>query len=120
MTWFRLAWCGAVCVLLGWCASGCLPAGGSQADEQKEPHFLEGRSLVSQMDFQGAIDAFEKAVEVNPRSASAHFELGCLYESDDAAAVSGHDPAAAIYHYEQVVKLRPHSSEAELAREHIN
>ncbi len=110
MTCFRPAWCCAIGILLCLGASGCLPSGESQLDEQKEPHFLTGRSRVSQMDFQGAIDSFEKALEVNPRSASAHFELGCLYEADD--------PAAAIYHYERVVKLRPRSSEAELAREH--
>jgi tetratricopeptide (TPR) repeat protein len=64
------------------------------------------------MDFQGAMNSFEKALEVNPHSASAHFELGCLCEADD--------PAGAIYHYEQVIKLRPRSSEADLSREHIN
>ena len=83
-------------------------------DEQKEPHFLAGRNLVSQMDFKGAIASFEKALEVNPKSASAHFELGWLYEEKD------NDPAAAIYHYEQFLKLRPNSSEAELARGRIN
>lgn len=112
MTLVRLARCCIPGILLCIGVGGCLPGGESQADEQKEAHFLAGRTLVSQMDFQGAMNSFEKALEINPHSASAHFELGCLCEADD--------PAAAIYHYEQVIKLRPRSSEADLSREHIN
>ena len=41
------------------------------------------------MDYKGAIESFSKALEVNPRSAKAHFELGWLYEEKDP------DPAAA-------------------------
>ncbi len=114
MTRFRLACYCAIGILLCFGVGGCLPSGESSLDEQKEPHFLTGRNLVSQMDFQGAIDAFERALEVNPRSASAHFELGVLYDE------KANDPAAAIYHYERFLKLRPNSSEAELARGHIN
>lgn len=113
MTCFRLACRCAIGILLCFGICGCIPSGESQLDEQKEPHFLTGRNLVSQMDFKGAIASFEKALEVNPRSASAHFELGCLYEEKD------NDPAAAIYHYERFLKLRPNASEAELARGHI-
>lgn len=114
MTRFRLALYCAIGILLCFGVSGCLPSGESQLDEQKEPHFLTGRNLVSQMDFPGAIDSFERALEVNPQSASAHFELGWLYEE------KVNDPAAAIYHYERFLKLRPNSSEAELARGRIN
>ena len=60
--------------------SGCLPVADNALDEKKEPHYISGMSLVSQMDYQGAMDEFEKSLEVNPRSASAHFELGWLYE----------------------------------------
>ena len=51
------------------------------------------------MDFDGAIEAFEKALEVNPRSASAHLELGVLYEKDNR------DCAAAIYHFKRYLEL---------------
>jgi LysM repeat protein len=114
MTRFRLAWYCAIGILLCFGVGGCLPSGESPLDEQKEPHFLTGRNLVSQMDFPGAIDSFERALEVNPQSASAHFELGVLYDE------KANDPAAAIYHYERFLKLRPNSNEAELARGHIN
>lgn len=86
--------------------SGCFPAGSSAQDEEKEPHFLVGKSRVNTMDYKGAIESFEKALEVNPRSASAHLELGMLLAKREA------DPAAAIYHYQQYLKLRPGAENA--------
>ena len=94
--------------------SGCLPSGQSAMDEEKEPHFLAGKSRASEMDSKGAIEAFEKALEVNPRSAAAHFELALLYEK------KGTDPAAAIYHYDHFLKLRPGAENADvLVKPHI-
>jgi tetratricopeptide (TPR) repeat protein len=92
--------------------------GDSQLDEKKEPNFITGKNLVIQMNYQGAIDSFEKSLEVNPQSASAHFELGWLYEGK----VSPPDPAAAIYHYERFLRYssNPDKAEADLARQHIN
>jgi tetratricopeptide (TPR) repeat protein len=69
---------------------------------------------VSELDYKGAIEAFEKALEVNPRSAAAHFELALLYEK------KGTEPAAAIYHYEQYLRLRPAAENADiLVKPHI-
>ena len=82
-------------------------------EEEKEPHFLAGTSCVNNMDYKGAIDEFEKALEANPHSASAHLQLGCLYEEKEP------DPAAAIYHYQQFLKLRPGSDNAEVIAQHI-
>ncbi|MDB6125371.1 MAG: hypothetical protein JWQ71_4364 [Pedosphaera sp.] len=65
------------------------------------------------MDYQGAMDSFEKALEVNPRNASAHFELAWLSEYKVP------DPAVAIYHYQCFLKLQPNSDNADKAREHI-
>lgn len=92
--------------------AGCVPSVQSQSDEQKESHFLAGKSRVSTMDYKGAIEAFEKALEVNPHSASAHFELGCLYDQAD--------PAAAIYHYEQYLKLRPDAGNPDVVKQRIS
>jgi LysM repeat protein len=92
---------------------GCFPSGQRDQDEEKEPHFLTGRSRVNQMDYKGAIESFSKALEVNPHSAKAHFELGWLYEEKDP------DPAAAIYHYEQYLKLRPDAENAGTVRQRI-
>jgi tetratricopeptide (TPR) repeat protein len=92
---------------------GCLPTGQTQSEEEREPHFLAGKSHVNQMDYKGAIECFEKALEVNPQSASAHFELGCLYEQKEI------DPAAAIYHYEHYLKLRPNAENNEIVKQQI-
>lgn len=97
------------CLLLG----GCLPDSDAPVDEQKDPHYLAGRSRVTSMDYPGAIESFEKALEANPRSASAHFELGCLLE------VKKSDFAGAIYHYELFLKLRPRDDKAEGLRQRI-
>jgi tetratricopeptide (TPR) repeat protein len=109
--WARLILAGTlVCAAL----SGCTPGANSRIDEQHEPYFLAGQNLARQRDYQGAIDAFEKAVEANHRSASAHFELAWLYED------KGEDPAAAIYHYQRFLKLCQKSDgRVDQARDHI-
>jgi LysM repeat protein len=93
--------------------TGCTLMDASQTDEEKEPHFLEGKARVNSLDYAGAIESFEKALEVNPKSASAQFELGCLCDQREA------DPAAAIYHYEHYLKLRPNGENCERARTRI-
>ena len=91
--------------------AGCFPSPDSNADEQRDPHYLNGRRRAESKDMQGAIEEFEKAVEVNPRNASAHFELGVLYENYVK------DYATAYYHYQRHLQLRPPNSEnAEKAR----
>ena len=92
---------------------GCVPAGPGQSDQENEAHFKAGRARVNSMDYAGAIEAFEKALEANPRSAAAHFELGWLFADKDP------DPASAIYHYEQYLKLRPDAENAETIKQHI-
>ena len=92
--------------------SGC-PSPQGRLDEEKEPHFLAGKARINAMDYQGAIESFEKALDANPNSAAAHFELGCLCEQNQA------DPAEAIYHYDHYLKLRPNAANAEIVRTHI-
>ena len=89
--------------------SGCFPRAEGPADELKDPYYLAGKRLVTERDYKGAIEAFEKSLEVNPRSASAHFELGLLCEQRES------DFPAAIYHYSRVVKLRGKNYPGELA-----
>jgi tetratricopeptide (TPR) repeat protein len=103
----------ALILLLALSLEGCLPSGPNQMAEEKEPHFLAGRNCINSMDYKGAIEEFEKALEANPHSASAQFQLGWLYEEKEP------DPAAAIYHYEQFLKLRPKADNAEVIRQHI-
>jgi LysM repeat protein len=104
----------ALAVLVCASANGCLPTGSGQLEEEKESHFLAGRSCLNSMDYKGAVEAFEKALEVNPRSASAHFELACLFDQKES------DPSAAVYHYKKFLKLRPDYENAETIKQRIN
>lgn len=97
------------CVLL----SGCFPSGSGPLEEEKEPHFLAGKSRVSTLDHKGAIECFEKALQVNPQSASAHFELACIFDQKES------DPDSAIYHYDQYLRLQPKAGKADLARQRL-
>ena len=107
--WIRLV--GGACVVwLAVALSGCTPSGRSQLSEEKEPHFVQGKGLVNAMDFQGAIEAFGQSLEANPHSAAAHFELGWLF--DEKAS----DPAAAIFHYQQYLKLNPNADQLTLEK----
>jgi LysM repeat protein len=94
--------CFFIFLLLAICGNGCIPAD-SHVDEEKDPHFQRGRNLATSQDFKGAVAEFEKALETDPRSAAAHFELGWLYDTKI------NDSAAAIYHYERYLQLQPNS-----------
>jgi hypothetical protein len=94
-------------------AGGCLPAPHGRMDEEKDPHFISGKNRVSAMDYAGAIDSFHKALEANPQSAAAHFELGWLYDQKEA------DPAAAIYHYGRYLLMRGEAENAEMVKTRI-
>src|SRR6266436_6159999 len=104
---------GTVMLLFALAVGGCLPPAHTQLDEEKEPHFLEGKRRVNALDYPGAIECFEKAIAVNPRSAAAHFEAGLLYEKNQQ------DYAAAIYHFERFLELRPRSDYAEVVTQRI-
>ena len=74
---------------------------------------MVGKSRASTLDYEGAIESFDKALEVNPHSAAAHFELACLFDEKVA------DPAAAIYHYQNYLKLRPEAGNADVVNQRI-
>jgi LysM repeat protein len=99
-----------LCLALG----GCDPSGQSAAEDEKEPHFVLGQNRVNAMDYSGAIEAFEESLEANPHSAQAHYQLAMLYGEKE------HDPAAAIYHYQQYLRFNPKAANADIVNEHIN
>lgn len=111
-SWIRLV-AGVGFVWLAIALSGCLPAGQSQSDEENEPHFVLGKNRVNAMDYQGAIEAFEESLEVNPHSAAAHFELAWLYDEKEP------NPAAAIYHYQEYLKYDPKADNADVIEQRI-
>ncbi len=95
-------------------AAGCIPTRDSSQDEQRDPHFLQGMELLKEADPKGAAAAFEKALATNPQSASAHFQLGLVFQE------SLNEPATAIYHYERFLKLRPTSDRVDIVRQRSN
>jgi LysM repeat protein len=103
----------ACAIGLGIALSGCTPPDQSRADEKKEPHFVLGQNRVNAMDYRGAIEAFEKSLEANPHSATAHYELGWLYDEKEP------DPVSAIYHYRQYLTLCPKADNAEVITQRI-
>lgn len=101
--------------MLAFCLAlaGCNPNSERQSAEQDNSHFKSGREKREAMDYKGAITAFELALEDNPRSVLTHFELGVLYEQHEA------DYAAALYHYNRVLKLRPSGYPSDNVRQRI-
>lgn len=93
--------------------SGCFQFSQDSIEEEKDPNFLEGKKRLNSLDYSGAIEYFEKALQANPRSAAAHFELGILYEQ------KVNDYGAAIYHYQRHLQLRPNSPMAEVVKQRI-
>lgn len=93
--------------------SGCGPADQRTVDQQKEPYFLLGKKKAAMLDYKGAAEAFEKALEFNPRNASAHFELALLYEKDET------DLVGAIYHFDRYLRLRPDAPNAGVVKDRL-
>jgi LysM repeat protein len=112
MNFSRALWHGlALAALVA--VTGCFPPRAGSADEQKDPYYLSGKRRVNSLDFNGALEDFEKALEANPRSASAHLELGILHEQRTK------DFSAAIYHFDRFLKYKPDSDFAEPVRQRI-
>src|ERR1700733_9617964 len=94
-------------------AGGCSPMDQGPVAEEKEPHYVLGKSRVNAMEYPEAIEAFEESLDANPHSAQAHYQLAMLYENQES------DPAAAIYHYEQYLKFDPTAENADIIRQHV-
>jgi tetratricopeptide (TPR) repeat protein len=102
-------------LLLGcFCWSGCAPVGESNLDDRKDSDFIAGQNRAKSLDYAGAVQAYEKALETNPHSALAHFELGLIYY------LNLPDYAAAIYHFQKFLELRPNDSHAENVRQFVS
>jgi LysM repeat protein len=90
--------------------SGCLPVSDSPIDDEKDPNFIDARKLYNMMDWKGAVEAYERTIQANPRNATAHFELAVLYEQKMKDYVS------AAFHYQKHLDLRPNSPYRETAK----
>jgi len=100
-------------IFLGLLLGGCSLSGENQQDDEKEPHFVLGKSRVNAMDYSGAAEAFAEALEVSPHSAAAHYQLAWLCENKLS------DPAAAIYHYQEYLKLDPKAGNPDVINQRI-
>jgi LysM repeat protein len=103
----------AVLILAAAGICGCFPGNDNQQDEERDPHFQRGQDLKRGQEFKEAADEFENALETNPRSAAAHYELGCLCDNNLT------NYAAAIYHYERLLSLDPDNPRASWVRDRI-
>ena len=110
----RFGWCALAAVWLI-AATGCVPSSQSSEDEEKEPHFVLGNSRFNDMDYSGAVEAFRSSLEVNPRSAQAHYRLAQLFDNERMQP----DPAAAIFHYQEYLRLDPHAENIQIIQQRI-
>lgn len=92
---------------------GCSQLKRENVDDEKDPHFIEGKRHLGGMDWDGAIESFERALQSNPNNAAAHRELGILYYQRK------NDYPAAIYHYQRHLKLQPSSPMSQIITQHI-
>lgn len=95
-------------------AAGCSPNDADQLDEEREPHFVQGNNEFNAMNYPAAVEDFEQALEVNPRSAKAHYRLAQLFDTKEP------DMAAAIYHYQEYLRLDPQADNKDLITQRIN
>ena len=108
------AWRLLLSLLLALSFVGCSQLKRGNVDDEKDPHFIEGTRRASGMDWDGAIESFERALQSNPNNAAAHRELGILYYQRK------NDYPTAIYHYQKHLKLQPTSPMGQIITQHIS
>jgi len=79
----------------------CRPGMDGVLTDDQNPYITAGLNYRAALEYDSAINAFEKALEENSHSVRAHYELGLLYDKEK------HDYVTAIYHYNRVLKLQP-------------
>ena len=98
---------GAMLVTLAGCG---IDSARDQRDE-RDPLLRRAQSRKNANDIEGAIDAYQRALDKKPQLALAHLQLGILFDQNRE------DYVRAIYHYERYLEMRPQSEKAELVRE---
>jgi tetratricopeptide (TPR) repeat protein len=76
-----------------------------QADAAKQ-QYEQGAKLYQQGDYEGALQALKKAVELQPRSAETHYLLGMAYYNGKK------QPAEAIGEIKKAIQLNPQFGQA--------
>lgn len=98
---------GAMLVTLAGCG---IDSARDQRDE-RDPLLRRAQSRKNANDVEGAIEAYQRALDKKPQLALAHLQLGILFDQNRE------DYVRAIYHYERYLEMRPQSEKAELVRD---
>jgi nucleoid-associated protein YgaU len=77
-------------------------------------HYRLGANKYREGDFEAAIRIYEKVLQLDPNLASAHLDLGIIY--DDYRS----DKANAILHYKEYLRLEPQSEKADMVARWIH
>jgi LysM repeat protein len=93
--------------------SGCSQFKRSSLEDEKDPHFIEGKKRVNALDWDGALRSFERALQSNPNNAAAHLELGIIFDQRK------NDFIPAMYHYQKHLVLRTNSPMAEVVNQNL-
>jgi len=93
--------------------TGCQPTSVGRVDEEREAYYLDAKEKLFALDYQAAVVGFERALEVNPKNAAAHLELGLIYYEHLKDYVS------AIYHFNKMLQLRPNHLMAGQIEDHV-
>lgn len=81
-------------------------AGATQGKKGAAIFFNIGALAVNDGKMQAAVDAFQRAIELNPKYAAAHRELGYTYKDLN-------DKPKAVEHFNEYLKLNPKAPEKE-------
>ncbi|GEM_PF-756051 len=93
--------------------SGCQPMSVARVDEEREAYYMDAKEKLFAGEYEEAAIGFERALEVNPKNAAAHLELGLLHYEHLPNYVS------AIYHFRKMLSLRPDHAMAGQIQEHL-
>ena len=93
--------------------TGCKPDTAVNIDEEREAYHMDAKSKLFAEEFEAAVVGFEKALEVNPKNASAHFELGLINY------LHLKDYVSAIYHFQKLLEMRPNHMMAVQIKDHL-
>ncbi len=101
--------CGALLLLF----VGCNESGSWQdSRDEHDPLLLRARAAKNAQDLPGAIALYSETLDHKPRLATAHLELGMLFEKKE-------DYLRAIYHLQRYLELRPGAQKNKLIEDMV-
>ena len=85
----------------------------ARVDEEREAYYMDAKEKLFAGEHEEAVIGFERALEVNPKNAAAHLELGLIHYEHL------HDYVSAIYHFRKMLELRPDHLMAGQIKDHL-